>query len=221
MPTDSALLVFKYPQPGKVKTRLASVVGAELAARLYQEFIRRTFDLAAQSEITTRFAAFTPADKEQELKKNFSASWQWFAQTDSANFGIRLHHAIQHVQQRGYSHVLTIGTDSPSLPVAYLNRAAAALHRHDLVLGPATDGGYYLIGLKSAAPELFTGIDWSTERVLQQTLQRAEQARLSVHQLPVWYDIDDLAALQRYCQEKKLPPVLLQEVQPFLFDTAR
>jgi hypothetical protein len=120
------------------------------------------------------------------------------------------------VQQEDYSHVLTIGTDSPSLPAEYLEQAATALSTHDLVLGPANDGGYYLIGLKSAPQELFTEIDWSTERVLQQTLQRAEQLRLSVHQLPVWYDVDDLATLQRFCREAKLSPALLQRVKPYL-----
>jgi len=217
MPTNPALLVFvKYPEPGKVKTRLATIIGAELAAELYQEFISCTFDLAAQSEIAARFATFTPENKAQELKKLFPGKWQWFAQIDSTDLGTRIHHAIQHVQQQGYSHVITMGTDSPSLPTAYLHQAAAALRHHDLVLGPATDGGYYLIGLKSSPPKLFTGIDWSTERVLQQTLQRAEKICLSVHQLPVWYDVDDLATLRRFCSEKKLPPALLQKVKPFL-----
>jgi hypothetical protein len=217
MPTDSALLIFvKYPEAGKVKTRLAATVGAELAAQLYQEFIRCTFALATQIEVAARFVTFTPVDKENQLRKLFAQPWQWFAQAESTDLGIRIHRAVQHVLQQGYSQVLTIGTDSPSLPAEYLKQAAMALTTHDLVLGPATDGGYYLIGVKSAPEELFAGIDWSTERVLQQTLQRAEQLRLSVHQLPVWYDVDDLATLQRFCREAKLSPALLQRVKPYL-----
>jgi hypothetical protein len=217
MPTDSALLIFvKYPEPGKVKTRLAATIGAELAAQLYHEFIICTFNLAMQSEAAARFAAFTPIEKEQELRALFPGPWQWFAQSDSPDLGVRLHRAIQHVQQKGYSKALIIGSDSPTLPAEYLNQAMTALLHHDLVLGPATDGGYYLIGLKSAPQELFTGIDWSTERVLKQTLQRAEQLQLSVHQLPLWYDVDDLSALQRFCKEKKLPPRLLQKIKQFL-----
>ncbi|MGH7601447.1 MAG: TIGR04282 family arsenosugar biosynthesis glycosyltransferase [bacterium] len=214
-----ALLIFvKHPEPGKVKTRLASAIGAELAAQLYSEFIRATFSFAQQIEAAARFVTFTPAEKEQALREHFPGPFQWFAQIDSADLGARIQHAIRRVQQAGYSHVLTIGTDSPSLPTKYLDQAAAALETHDLVLGPATDGGYYLIGLKSAPPpELFTGIDWSTERVLHQTLQRAEQLRMSVHLLPSWYDVDDLITLRRFCNENKLPPDLWQKRQAILW----
>jgi hypothetical protein len=220
MPTDPALLIFvKYPEPGKVKTRLAAAIGAELAAQLYQEFILQTLKLARQSQVVARFVTFTPAEKEQALQKLFPGPWQWFPQENSPNLGVRIHRAIQHVQQQGYSHVITIGTDSPSLPAEYLDQAAAALAHHDLVLGPATDGGYYLLGLKSAPKELFTGIDWSTERVLNQTLQRAQQLQLSTQQLPVWYDVDDLATLRHFCNEKTLPPRLWQKVKPFLINS--
>lgn len=217
MPTDPALLIFvKYPEPGKVKTRLAAAIGAELAAQLYQEFVRQTFKLPLQSRVAARFVTFTPAEKEYELKKLFPGSWLWFAQENSPDLGVRIQRAIQHVQQQGYSHVITIGTDSPSLPADYINQAVAALLHHDLVLGPATDGGYYLIGLKSAPTELFTGIDWSTERVLNQTLQRAQQLQLSTQQLPVWYDVDDLATLRHFCGNSSLPADLQERLQPFL-----
>jgi len=217
MPTDPALLIFvKYPEPGKVKTRLAATIGAELAAQLYHEFIRCTLDRARQLEVATRFVTFTPAAKEQDFKKLFPGSWQWFAQADSADLGVRIQRAIQHVQRQNYSHVLTIGTDSPSLPLAYLDQAVMALAKHDLVLGPATDGGYYLIGLKSAPAELFSEIAWSTERVFSQTLERAAQIKMSVYQLPVWYDVDDLAALRRFCEESSLSPVLLKKLRRFL-----
>jgi hypothetical protein len=217
MPIDTALLIFvKYPEPGKVKTRLAAAIGTELAAQLYQEFILQTFKLALQSNVEARFATFTPAEKEQALRKLFPGPWQWFPQENSPDLGVRIHRAIQHVQQQGYSHVITIGTDSPSLPADYIDQAIAVLLHHDLVLGPASDGGYYLIGLKNAPPELFTGIDWSTERVLNQTLQRAQELHLSTHQLPAWYDVDDLATLRRFCGDSSLPAALREKLQPFL-----
>jgi hypothetical protein len=212
------LILVKYPEPGKVKTRLASAVGAELAAQVYVEFIRRTFSLAGQMQMTARFVTFTPAEREQELRQLFPGPWQWFAQAESTDFGVRIHHAIEYVQRCDCSRVLTIGTDSPSLPIEYLREAAESLLTHDLVLGPAADGGYYLIGLKNSPPALFAGIDWSTAKVLQQTLQRAKQLQMSVHLLPEWYDVDDLAALRRFCNENKLPPSLLQKVTPFLSD---
>jgi len=217
MPTDPALLIFvKYPEPGKVKTRLAATIGAELAAQLYQEFILQTFKLAQQSKIAKCFVTFSPAEKEQALQKIFPGPWQWFPQENSPDLGVRIQRAIQHVQQQGYSHVITIGTDSPSLPANYLDQAAAALWHHDLVLGPATDGGYYLIGLKNALPELFTGVDWSTEHVLNQTLQRAQQLQFSTQQLPVWYDVDDLATLRHFCDDGSLPADLLKKLRTFL-----
>ena len=221
MPTDPALLIFvKYPEPGKVKTRLAATIGAELAAQLYQEFVRQTLELTLQSQVAARFITFTPVDKESALKKLFPGPGQWFPQENSPDLGVRIQRAIQHVQQQGYSQVITIGTDSPSLPAEYLDQAATALLQHDLVLGPATDGGYYLIGLKNNAPaELFSGIDWSTEHVLRQTLQRAGQLRLSVQQLPNWYDVDDIATLQQFCGKENLSPALWQKVKPFLTNT--
>lgn len=113
---------------------------------------------------------------------------------------MRLHHAISRVLALGYRRVLTIGTDSPTLPPAYLEEAAAQLGEHDVVLGPAEDGGYYLIGVKAAPIALFEGIAWSTEEVFAQTLQRAEALQLSVHLLPQWYDIDDAATLEKFYQ---------------------
>jgi hypothetical protein len=217
MPNDLALLIFvKYPESGKVKTRLAATVGAKLAAELYREFIRQTFYLISRIENAARFVAFTPADRGRELKKNFPGPWHWFPQIDSDDLGVRIQHAISHVLRCGYARVLTIGTDSPSLPAEYLRQAAEALTAHDLVLGPATDGGYYLIGLKSSPPALFAGIDWSTAAVLQQTLQRAEQLQMTVHQLPVWYDVDDLATLRRFCAEHQLTPALWEQVKRFV-----
>lgn len=217
MPTDPALLIFvKYPEPGKVKTRLAAAIGAELAAQLYQEFIRQTFALARQCRAAAHFITFTPAEKERDFKMLFPGPWHWFPQENSPDLGIRLQHAIQHVQQQGHSHVITIGTDSPSLPAEYLDQAADALLHHDLVLGPASDGGYYLIGLKSTPPELFTGIAWSTEHVFNQTLQRAQELRLSTQLLPVWYDVDDLATLRRFCSDGSLSVNLLHKLLPFL-----
>ena len=91
-----------------------------------------------------------------------------------------------------------LNSDSPTLPTAYLMAAATALAAPGdrIVLGPSTDGGYYLLGLKRPHRRLFEDVDWSTERVSAQTLARAEELGLAVHQLPSWYDVDDLHALR-------------------------
>lgn len=93
--------------------------------------------------------------------------------------------------------VVIIGTDSPTMPSAFLHEAFAALDTHDVALGAARDGGYYAIGLKQPAPRLFTAIDWSTDRVHAQTLERAKELNLRVHDLPLWYDVDRAADLHQ------------------------
>lgn len=201
MRTDLALIVFvKYPEPGKVKTRLAKFIGFERAAELYREFAAMTLRNGEQLANAVRFAFFTPPEKRAELCELFPGQWHWLEQHASPDLGVRLHHAISRVLALGYRRVLTIGTDSPTLPPAYLEEAAAQLGEHDVVLGPAEDGGYYLIGVKAAPIALFEGIAWSTEEVFAQTLQRAEALQLSVHLLPQWYDIDDAATLEKFYQ---------------------
>lgn len=217
MPTDLALLtVVKFPEPGKVKTRLAAEIGDELAAEVYRYFIAQTFASVESLTEATRFVAFTPGEKAAEFQRMFPGEQRWFAQINSPDFGVRLRYAMQTTLQQNFERVITIGSDSPSLPPAYLKEAAEALTTNDLVLGPAEDGGYYLIGLKSAPTELFEGIAWSTEKVLQQTLAAAQRLGLRVHLLPEWYDVDDLPALHRYCLTSDLPKDLAVRLKPFL-----
>ncbi len=217
MPTNLALLtVVKFPEPGRVKTRLAAEIGDELAAEVCRYFISQTFACVKSLAEVTPFVAYTPEKKAEEFQRMFPGEQRWFAQISSPDFGARLRHAIQTVLQQDYQAVITIGSDSPSLPPAYLKEAAEAMATHDLVLGPAEDGGYYLIGLKAAPAGLFEGIAWSTEKVLQQTLAAAEQLGLRVHLLPEWYDIDDLPALHRYCLTSDLPDELAARLKPFL-----
>jgi 8-oxo-dGTP pyrophosphatase MutT (NUDIX family) len=107
--------------------------------------------------------------------------------------------AFRHLWRRGGRDVVLIGSDAPSLPVEHIYAAFVALEREtcDVVLGPADDGGYYLIGLREDHPELFDGIHWSSSHVMSQTLERAAQQRLDVRLLPGWYDVDDCAGLRR------------------------
>lgn len=217
MPTDLALLTFvKFPEPGKVKTRLAAAIGPELAAELYHHFIDATFVCAGQLKNAAQFAAFTPAEKAPAFQRLFPGERQWLAQVPAPDLGTRMRATVQTMLQRGYGRVLIIGSDSPDLPAAHLNEAAAALRTHDLVLGPAEDGGYYLIGLKSDYAQLFENITWSTVSVLQQTLAAAQRLGLRVHLLPRWYDVDDLPALQRYCLTNDLPAALVTRLKPLL-----
>jgi len=195
---------------------LAATIGDELAARLYVHFVRTTFANVGRFDCGARFATFTPKDKKPELTTLFPGDWKWFEQIPSPDLGERIHHAVATVLSRGFQRVITIGTDSPSMPAGFLDEAAEALGNHDVVLGPAEDGGYYLIGLKAAHEALFREIDWSTEKVLAQTLKNARRLGLRTHLLPTWFDVDDVTSLRRFCQSEFLPSELHERIQPFL-----
>lgn len=203
MPTDLALLAFvKYPEPGKVKTRLAKSIGDARAAELYHEFIKMTLQNGARLAQATCFATFAPPEKGPELIAMFPGAWLWFEQSSSTNLGERIEQAINTVLVQGYRRVLTIGTDSPDLPLAFLEEAAEKLREFEVVLGPAEDGGFYLIGVRAVPAALLKRIAWSTDKVLMQILRNAKGLNLSVHLLPEWYDVDDAKALQRFLAAK-------------------
>ncbi len=115
------------------------------------------------------------------------------------NFGDCLLHTIEEIFARGHASAVVLNSDSPTLPTAFLVETAAALARPGdrAVLGPSSDGGYYLLGLKAAHRHMFEDIAWSTEQVAKQTLERAREIGLDVHRLPVWYDVDDVDGLRR------------------------
>jgi hypothetical protein len=197
-----ALLIFaKYPEPGKVKTRLAASLGAGAAASLYEMFIRKVLETAARSGAPKIFVAMSPETKMASFREKFPGDYELFAQIASSDLGERIIAAARHVFAQSCSRVLIIGTDSPNLLLAFLEEANRALDSHDIVIGPAEDGGYYLIGMKHVQTALFEGIAWSTSEVLAQTLERADAQKLRVHLLPQWYDVDDLPSYQRLKQD--------------------
>jgi rSAM/selenodomain-associated transferase 1 len=197
-----ALLIFaKYPEPRRVKTRLAASIGHEAAAALYAKFVRAILKLGEQSNAKEVFVAVAPPERIGDFKKEFAGRYTLFAQIESENLGERIIAAAQHVQANGYEKILIIGADSPNLPVEFLREAAAALSTHDVVLGPAEDGGYYLIGMTKIHPKLFDGIAWSTSAVLAQTLEQARSLKLRVYVLAAWYDVDELPSYQRLVRD--------------------
>ena len=185
------LIVFaKYPQPGKVKTRLGARISNELAADLYREFILCTFDLVPQDEFSQCTVALTPDSPESVFRSELlPAHWRLFVQ-EGDDLGARISHAFRYGFEQGAKKIVIIGSDSPTLPGSYITSALTGLANHDVVIGPAVDGGYYLIALNAPHDNLFSGIDWSTERVFEQTLKAAADAGLGLHELPVWYDVD-------------------------------
>ena len=197
MRTAALGIMCKAPRPGTTKTRLAALLGPEDAATLSACFLR---DVAAAVEAVPEhvgrqgYGIYAPAGGEAELQAILPRSFGLVLQAD-ANFGIVLEAAARHLLEAGHDCVVLLNSDSPTLPSSLLSEAIEALRKPGdrVVLGPATDGGYYLIGLKIAHGELFRDIPWSTADVFRLTVERARGIGLAVVTLPVWYDIDDAA----------------------------
>lgn len=190
----------KYWAPGAVKSRLAVSLGNEAASRLYQQFVQvlvtRFADFSA-----TRIIAYSPEEQRAAFEAIAGSAWTLQPQGEG-DLGTRMARFFTHACGSNERPVVLIGSDSPTLPRSAVSLALNALQGHDVVLGPAHDGGYYLIGMRRVWPELFTdNIVWSSTTVLEQTLVNLRQAGVSYHLLPAWYDVDDLADLQRLMQE--------------------
>jgi hypothetical protein len=185
------MIFARYPTPGKAKTRLIPTLGAEGAARLYQQLAEYTVAQARalqhQREVT--IALWYTGAKEATMRAWLGEGLVYFPQPEG-DLGDRLIMAFHTALNEGHRSAIAIGTDCPELDAATLAQGFEALQQHPLVLGPASDGGYYLIGLQQPAPNLFKGIAWSTSTVLSQTVALAAQAGLAPTYLPTLTDID-------------------------------
>lgn len=195
----------KAPRAGKVKTRLSPPLSPEEAAALNICFLRDTTAAIAQiagNGAARGIAVYTPVGAEQDYAGILPEEFELVPQRGEA-FGERLVFAVEDLLRIGFASACLIDSDSPTVPQEAFAQAVDFLSQKEdtVVLGPSDDGGYYLIGLKKLQRSLFEGIDWSTERVLAQTIQRARQIDLTVHLLPTWYDVDDRDTLHRLCQE--------------------
>ncbi len=196
---DSALIIFaKAPIPGQVKTRLCPPLTPDEAASLHGSVVLDMLERSRGLSSMDRFVACFPSPDHVFFKiLEERHGVRLIAQTGE-DLGARMASALADIFAQGYRRALVIGTDLPTLPGSLFGEALALLDTHDLVLGPAQDGGYYLIGLRKPAPELFTGIPWSTDRVLALTQTKASAAGLKTALLQVRRDIDtveDLTAL--------------------------
>ena len=188
-----AVLIFvKYPEPGRVKTRLAATVGAEQAAEIYERMVAEVFATLPGDAVA--IVCFDPAARSEEIR-------QWigglaaektlhFLPQATGDLGERLESAFAEVFALGFGQVAAIGTDCVEIDAAIFHETWTALGQHDVVLGPSEDGGYYLIALAAPCAPLFHGIPWSSACVLADTLARAAAADLRVHLLPVRFDVD-------------------------------
>ena len=192
------LLVFaKAPRPGEVKTRLAETLGKDKACRAYEQLLRVLARQLAGSENVR--VCHSPADGEAELRGYFPKEWE-FRPQEGADLGIRLKNAIAEAFEKGARKVCVIGSDCPYLTVEDIRQTWILLDRHELVLGPATDGGYWLIALKRPEPRLFEEIEWGTSKVFKQTLDRAAEMQLKVAHLRELADVDKEADWRQFVE---------------------
>jgi rSAM/selenodomain-associated transferase 1 len=200
-PTIEIAILTKAPIPGYAKTRLIPSIGAHAAAVLQERLTARTIETALAPElgpVTLWCAPDASHASFRELQKKHGVS---LAAQPSGDLGARMLAAMQN------GSTLVIGTDCPALNSGHLQQAADALGRYDLVVVPAEDGGYVLIGTREPQPDLFERIAWSTPEVMQQTRARAADSKLRVREFTSLWDIDiedDLARMEREFPDLKL-----------------
>lgn len=196
---SGALLLFlKYPEMGKVKTRLARTLGPQEALRIYRQLLCRTLGLARDFQFSHPLVHLIlyvdPPEKVADMQRNFPGPWTIRGQ-DHGDLGKRMASAFRETFAMGCQQVVLVGVDLADLKLGDLKKGFEALCRCPVVLGPARDGGYYLIGLRHPMDSLFQGIPWSTPRVWEVTLHRLESRGVVPGVLDVRRDVDEGADL--------------------------
>ena len=195
---NEALAIFgRYPRRGQVKTRLGKVIGADRALQLHSAFLLDTLDwaLLVDVEVFLFLADSCEADAQAFHSRHGLPERLHILEQRGEDLGERMWNAYLDLENLGFSQVVFIGSDTPTLPIGFVEQAFQCLRAGSTVAGPVEDGGYYLLGVCGPRVELFQGIDWGTERVLEQTLARLRPDELQ--QLPLWYDVDVVEDLRR------------------------
>jgi rSAM/selenodomain-associated transferase 1 len=194
--SDRALIVFvKEPRAGRVKTRLAEAIGPEAAAVVYRALAETVLEATAPEPGEYERLVFFDPPEAAEAMREWLPAGRLRPQCEG-DLGRRMEDAFARAFRRGSRRVALVGSDAPGLTRVLVREALFALDHHDVVLGPAHDGGYYLVALRAPAPGLFDAVTWSTPRVLEQTLARAAALGLSVGKLGALRDVDTLADLR-------------------------
>lgn len=184
--STAALIIFaKNMVKGKVKTRLAATIGDEAAMQVYQKLVAYTAGVTSRLPCH-KYVYFDAFIQEEELWKNYFKKLQ-----QGYTLGDKMNNALQACFQNNYKSVVIIGTDCPQLTNSILSSAFNELNNYDVVLGPAADGGYYLIGMKEMHSQLFTNMQWSTANVCNETINRCKSLSLTYKLLPVLHDVDE------------------------------
>jgi len=202
-------IMAKAPRPGTVKTRLCPPLLPTEAAALYRSFLVDKIAAVGALVGARPVIAYTPADARSEFAE-LAPAFSLVAQHGD-DLGARLHATLAGLLADGHAGAIAVDSDTPTLPRAFMQQAVHCLSRPgpDVVLGPTEDGGYYLIGVRRAHPELFDAMPWSTSAVLDVTRHRAARIGLRATCLPPWFDVDtpeDLDQLRKTLREDAATP---------------
>jgi rSAM/selenodomain-associated transferase 1 len=192
MSADCAVIIFaKFPQKGKVKTRLAKDKGEDFATEFYRICAENIFSevLKLSKSIFTPII-FCYGKSEVEMVSGWAGKEFIVEPQIDGELGVRMSASFRKIFSKDFSKAVIIGTDVPDINSNLINAAAAKLDEHDIVIGPSYDGGYYLLGMKRLLPEIFKDIEWSTSLVLQKTLDKIKSLNLKVELLDELIDID-------------------------------
>ncbi len=186
---QSLILMVRAPRDEGVKSRLAATLGSDFATDLYQRCAEHIVRETGQMHSPVERYVFYTSEEEDAVRRWLGRHFHFVAQA-TGSLGKRLEHAFNTVFSQGAQRIIIIATDVPELTHDILDEAMSAMDNADLVIGPSCDGGYYLLGMKSLHPQLFSDIPWSTERVYEYTMLRIKAAGCSCHVLTVLRDID-------------------------------
>ena len=200
------LFYVKYPEHGRVKRRLAVHFGEELATELYKNFVSDSLTTLSKCETPLKVCYYPPHSEELFIAW-IGTHYACLPQRGS-DLGERMKNSFSDAWCQGYQQVIITGSDIPDLPQSFIQEAFSMLCTNDVVIGPAYDGGYYLIGFRRETflPEVFDQIQWGTEAVYMETIDRLKMRGLSIGTLPRWNDIDTPDDLKDLCKRNRHTP---------------
>jgi uncharacterized protein len=210
----------KFPERGKVKSRLAKNLDEDTVVSLYRYFVYDLLETLKKSRYCFNIC-FYPPDSGKKVSDWLGKQYSYMPQKGK-DLGERMKNAFQEAFLEGFSKVLLIGSDIPDLPVAIIHKAFES-DNYDAVLGPSLDAGYYMIGFKKNTflPEIFEGIEWGTEKVFENTMDIFRKNNYKVHSLPVWQDIDTLDDLRALFERNRDTRFRNSQTMAFLNDNLK
>jgi uncharacterized protein len=212
MSTLFALLA-RDPQPGTVRPALAEALGAPMAAKVYRSSIMDLCERFAGLSVQSRVLAYAPRGARKAVSLLASRHWRLVQQAGTTP-GHALEGVFESAMRTGHQRAVVMVSDCPTVPDAFIIDAFDQLLIADVVLGPTTDGGVYLVGMSLERPELFRGIDWAAENVFDALVERTEAFGLILGLVPHWYDVKDRAGLDRLASHLRALSVVGSETMP-------